>query len=185
MRTYSSVTRRRNCFRAAVSSGSVYFFSIGMSSRRSGGDGACNETANRNCSPRFANFARLGRMPTVETVMCRAPIPNPAGWFRIVSVVSTASQLSSGSPIPMNTTLVGCCAGSRNTISRTWPAISPAERLRRNPMRPVAQKTQPSAHPACDEMHSVRRLPSGMNTDSIASPSASAHRNFTVPSFET
>src|SRR5438093_9375687 len=38
-------------------------------------------------------------------------------------------------------------------------------RSRRNPIRPVAQKTQPSAYPTCEEMHSVRRFPSGMSTD--------------------
>ena len=85
----------------------------------------------------------------------------------------------------MNTMFVGLRAGSRSTSSRTCPAISLAERLRRNPMRPVAQNTQPSAQPACDEMHNVRRLPSGMRTDSIASPSSSAQRNFWVPSVDT
>ncbi len=49
--------------------------------------------------------------------------------------------------MPMNTTLVGFNAASRNTTSRTWPAISPGERLRRHPIRPVAQNTHPSAHP--------------------------------------
>ena len=43
--------------------------------------------------------------------MCRAPMPRPSGWFRMVSAGSTAGQLSSGSPIPMNTTLVGCEVG--------------------------------------------------------------------------
>ena len=52
-------------------------------------------------------------------------------------------------------------------------------------MRPVAQKTQPRAQPTCEEMHRVRRRPSGISTDSIASPSASFHKNFSVPSFET
>ena len=116
--------------------------------------------------------------------MWRAPMPNPSGWFRMVSAVSTASQLRSGSPIPMNTTLVGVVVGSRRTASRTWPVISPAERLRRNPIRPVAQNTHPRAHPTWDEMHSVRRVLSGISTDSIASPSASFQRNFSVPSLD-
>ncbi len=103
----------------------------------------------------------------------------------MVSAVSTASQLSSGSPMPMNTTLVGASAGSSRITSRTWAAISVAVRLRRNPIRPVAQNTQPNAHPTCDEMHSVRRLPSGISTDSMASPSPRSHRYFSVPSLES
>src|SRR5205814_1459015 len=102
----------------------------------------------------------------------------------MVSALSTASQLSSGSPIPMNTTLVGASSGSSRITSRTWAAISAALKLRRNPIRPVAQNTQPNAHPTCDEMHSVRRLPSGISTDSTASPSPRSQRYFSVPSAE-
>src|SRR5207247_1642788 len=70
--TYSSVTRRRNCVSAWITSGSAYFFSIGISSCRSWAVGACNDRASRNCSGRLASWARLGRIPTVDTVMCRA-----------------------------------------------------------------------------------------------------------------
>src|SRR2546422_3243682 len=42
-------------------------------------------------------------------------------------------------------------------------------RLRRKPIRPVAQNTQPRAQPTWDETHSVRRVPSGISTDSIRS----------------
>jgi hypothetical protein len=49
-------------------------------------------------------------------------------------------------------------------------------------MTPVEQNEHCSAHPACDEMHSVRRFPSGIATVSIASPSARRNRNFSVPS---
>ena len=91
-------------------------------------------------------------------------------------------QLSSGSPMPMKTMLVGLSSGFRSTISRTWPAISNGVRLRRKPIRPVAQKAQRRAQPACEEMQSVRRLPVGISTDSIASPSASRQRYFRVPS---
>ena len=63
--------------------------------------------------------------------MCRAPMPNPSAALRIVRAVSTASQLSSGSPIPMNTMLLGLSSGVRRTISRTCPAISNGVRLRR------------------------------------------------------
>ena len=47
-----------------------------------------------------------GRTPTVEIVMCRAPMPSAVGSFRIVSAASTAFQFMSGSPMPMNTTFV-------------------------------------------------------------------------------
>ena len=106
----------------------------------------------------------------------------PLGWLRMLRAVSTAGQLSSGSPMPMKTMLVGRSSGVASTISRTCPAISNGVRLRRKPMRPVAQKAQRRAHPACDEMQSVRREPLGMSTDSIASPSARRQRYFRVPS---
>ena len=83
-------------------------------------------------APAAARSAAIpGSIPTVETVMCRAPMPNPSGALRIVRAVSTASQLSSGSPMPMNTMLVGLSSGLRRTISRTCPAISNGVRLRR------------------------------------------------------
>src|SRR5260221_633005 len=43
-------------------------------------------------------------------------------------------------------------------------------------------KAHRSAQPACDEMQSVTRLPSGIATVSIASPSLRRKRNFCVPS---
>ena len=52
------------------------------------------------------------------------------------------------------------------------------------PIAPVAQKAHCNAQPACDEMHSVRREPSGMATVSMNSPSSSRNRNFSVPSLE-
>jgi hypothetical protein len=93
--------------------------------------GAWREMARRNCSGRRASCSMPGRMPTVETVIWRAPMPKPSGSLRILSAESTALQLRSGSPMPMNTTLVGLSSGVRSTISRTWPAISNTERLRR------------------------------------------------------
>ena len=39
----------------------------------------------------------------------------------------------------------------------TCATISPGLSWRRNPCWPVAQKVQPRAHPACVEMHTVRR----------------------------
>ena len=115
-----------------------------------------------------------GSTPTVDTVMCRAPIPIPVGELRMVRTGSTAFQFIMGSPIPMNTMLVMPMGGSSRRISRTCAAISHVARLRENPMRPVAQNAHLSAQPACEEMHSVTRLPSGMATLSIASPSGEA-----------
>ena len=54
---------------------------------------------------------------------------------------------------------------SRSTISRTWPAISNGVRLRRNPMRPVAQKEQRSAQPGL-----------GRNAEGSAGPGGDEHR---------
>ena len=122
------------------------------------------------------------QMPTVDTVMCRAPMPNPSGPLSTLKATFTPGQLSSGSPMPMKTMLVRLSSGVRRRISRTCPAISNGVRFRRYPIRPVAQKTQRSAHPACDEMHRVRRPPLGISTDSMASPSASRQRYFLVPS---
>ena len=90
----------------------------------------------------------------------------------------------SGSPIPMKTTLVTCLGGVNRRISRTCPAISNISRLRVKPIAPVAQKAHCSAQPACEEMQSVRREPSGIATVSMNSPSSRRNRNFSVPSLE-
>jgi hypothetical protein len=102
----------------------------------------------------------------------------------MVSVGETAFQFIIGSPIPMNTMFVATMGSSRRRSSRTWPAISWTARFRANPIAPVAQKLHLSAQPACDEMQSVRRDPSGIATVSMASPSGSWKRNFSVPSDE-
>ena len=98
--------------------------------------------------------------------------------------VDGAASSSCGSPIPMKTTFVTAIGGSSSAISRTCAAISHAARLRWKPMRPVAQKAHWSAQPACDEMQSVSRPPSGMATVSISCPSGRRKRNFSVPSDE-
>ena len=70
----------------------------------------------------------------------------------------------------------GSWAGPRARIRAiTWPTISPAERLRRMPMAPVAQKVQPMAQPTWLLMHRVTRglrTSRGMCTASMRSPSA-------------
>jgi hypothetical protein len=54
--------------------------------------------------------------------------------------------------------------------------------LRLKPWCPVAQKRQPTAQPACDEMHSVPRSASGMNTVSTALPWPTSNSHLRVPS---
>ena len=110
--TYSNVTRFRNAAAAREHRLEVVLLLDRHDARAAAARSvACSEMARRNCSGRRANAASPGRMPTVETVMCRAPIPKPSGELRIVSAVSTAGQLSSGSPMPMKTTLVGMSSG--------------------------------------------------------------------------
>ena len=79
---------------------------------------------------------------------------------------------------------VSCIGYAEHRLGNDETAISCTSRLRENPIAPVAQNAHCSAHPACDEMQSVIRLPSGMATVSIASLSRSLNRNFSVPSFE-
>ncbi|WRP18401.1 hypothetical protein U7230_05170 [Carboxydochorda subterranea] len=63
----------------------------------------------------------------------------------------------------------------------TWAAISPGCKLRRRPMRPVAQNGQPMAQPACEERHNVSRLPAGMSTASIWAGAAALPRSSSSP----
>ena len=75
--------------------------------------------ASLNCSGRSPSATIPGSTPTVETVMCRAPMPSPAGEFSTVKVGSTAFQFMSGSPIPMKTMFVTGFGGVSKRISRT------------------------------------------------------------------
>ena len=131
--TYSQVTRFRNACAALITASRSYFFSTGMIGSRWAEVGAWSEMASRNCSGRLANSSMPGRMPTVDTVMCRAPIPSPSGLLRIVSAVSTAGQLSSGSPIPMKTMLVGFSAGIAQNDLAHLSAISNGRQVSAEP----------------------------------------------------
>ena len=53
----------------------------------------------------------------------------------------------------------------------TWATISAADSWRRYPICPVAQKTQPIAHPAWLLTHAVARPVYRMRTASMSSPS--------------
>src|SRR5690606_20716525 len=74
--------------------------------------------------------------------------------------------------------------GSVRLAWQTWPMISAVVRLRLKPWAPVAQNAQSRAQPTCEEMHSVPRAGSGMNTASTAWPAAAENSHLTVPSAE-
>ena len=180
--TYSNVTRLRNASAARNTASRSYFFSIGMMPRRWAGVVAWSEIASRNCSGRSASSFMPGQDADGGDGDVAGADAEPVGRVEDGERDVHRRQLSNGSPMPMNTMLVGLSSGERRAISRTCPAISNGVRFRRYPMRPVAQKEQPSAQPAWDEMQSVRREPLGMSTDSTASPSARRQRYLRVPS---
>ena len=84
--------------------------------------------------------------------------------------------------MPMNTMLVGFSSGfAQHDLAHL------ARDLERREVAPESHAAggaegAPRAQPAWDEMQSVRRLPDGISTDSIASPSSSRQRYFRVPS---
>ncbi len=114
-----------------------------------------------------------GTTPTVETVTCRSPRPTALGSVSRCSAPNVLRSFASGSPIPMNTTLVsrrGVVEGSRGAERlphRTWAAISPAVRLFCSPICPVAQNPHPIAHPDCVETQTVARSRYPMSTVSM------------------
>src|SRR5690606_12374897 len=89
---------------------------------------------------------------------------------------TTLSKLSSGSPMPIITTLVMARSILAGTLPNdllaihTWPMTSAAVRSLLYPCLPVEQKLQPSAQPACEETHSVRRPFCGIYTVSTLRP---------------
>ena len=104
------------------------------------------------------------------------PMPSPSDMIRMAS--RTASKLYSGSPMPIMTILVtqrsplGMTPSvgrvppgqspSRSRAASTWPAISPAVRLRTRRCVPVWQNVQVSVQPTWLETHNVPRSVSGM-----------------------
>ena len=65
---------------------------------------------------------------------------------------------------------------------QSWPMISAAVRLRLKPCRPVEQNVHSSAQPTWDEMHSVPRSVSGINTVSTPLPVPTSSSHLRVPS---
>src|SRR2546430_3681056 len=120
------------------------------------------------------------------------------------SAGTTLRKLASGSPIPISTTLLtrrsspgaltapgvaasarcGSSRSSSRTASHTCPTISAVLRLRLKPCRAVAQNEQSSTQPTCEEMHSVPRSGSGMNTISNAWAASARSSHLRVPSPE-
>mmetsp|Transcript_24702 Transcript_24702/g.53909 ORF Transcript_24702/g.53909 Transcript_24702/m.53909 type:complete len:317 (+) Transcript_24702:533-1483(+) len=151
--------------------------------------GAWMETARVALTSCWARRTMALGTPTVEMVRKRAPIP--ICWFRSWQDLMTLGRFSSGSPMPMNTTLLTRLPNSSCTVI-TWSMISCGIRLRANPPLPVAQKVQRMGQPTCDDTHTVSRLrpsPSsslltGMPTHSTMRPSYSCSRNLCVPSGE-
>ena len=126
-----------------------------------------------------------GTIPTVDTVTRRGAIAKALGWTSRRTAGSTAGRLSSGSPIPMKTTLLMRRPGSSSSRMRqTWSTISAVVRLRPKPRAPVAQKLHASGQPCWVEMHSVVRPSSGISTDSMRTPSRASSTALTVPSAE-
>ena len=160
-----------------------------MREARSSGKGSCRLTARwQRLSSR--KRSRVGSTPTVESVTRFGLQPSPQSEVMISRALDTSSQLSSGSPMPMKTTLVRISA---SLMSSSWEMISLAVRLPWKPPRPVMQKLQFILQPACEDTHAVARaippsLPSsycGIITVSMYLPSRRVGKRYLrVPSFE-
>src|SRR5258708_8598386 len=98
----------------------------------------------------------------------------------ITTLVTTRSPLPS--PPTARPPAVPSDARSANSAMRSWPMISPVVRLREKPCLPVEQKRQLTAHPACDDTHSVPRVSSGMYTVSTALLLPTSISHLRVPS---
>ena len=116
-------------------------------------------------------------------VMWRAPIPTSA--LSASCARGTLGTLSSGSPIPIDTTLVTRvpkCSSSETT----WSTISCGARLRAKPPLPVAQNVHRIGQPTCEETHAVSLFfpfsVAGMPTVSTTRVSSRRRRSFATPS---
>ncbi len=87
----------------------------------------------------------------------------------------TLSRLCAGSPMPMNTTLL---TARRRRASTTCATISALPSWRSKPLRPLMQKTHPTAQPTCVETHSP---PRGSSTLSTIWPSCSSTSSRATP----
>ena len=155
-------------------------FWAGIICARSSGKGLCRLTARwQRLSSR--NCLSLGRTPMVLRVMRLGLQARPQGAVSTSMARFTFSQLSSGSPMPMNTALVSSPASS---IAKNWFRISAADRFPWKPWRPVMQNWQFILQPAWELTQSVLRSSSGIITASMPEPSPKGKRYFRVPSRE-
>src|SRR3954464_10063466 len=77
------------------------------------------------------------------------------------------------------------CWRRKCAANHSWEMMSPVVRLRLKPWWPVEQKRQPTAQPACEEMHRVPRSVSGIKTVSMTSPAPTSNSHLMVPSVES
>lgn len=107
-----------------------------------------------------------GRTPAVETLILRGA--KCIAWRWSVSLWSagkSASVLSKGSPMPMNTRLVNRFVSG---TCRIWVRICSVDNCACSFIAPVLQNRHPILQPAWVDTHSVWRFFSGMYTVSTA-----------------
>ena len=175
---------RRAARRAARRSGKRRF--SGTSSSRTASVVACSDTARFTGAAVEQRRRSRGTTPAVETVTRRGASANAFGMRSGAAIASsTAGRLSSGSPMPMKTTLViRRSGGERLAHAADLVDDLGGERLRVKPSAPVAQNEQASGQPTWVETQSVVRSSSGISTDSTRAPSRARSTPFRVPSAE-
>mmetsp|Transcript_37399 Transcript_37399/g.62961 ORF Transcript_37399/g.62961 Transcript_37399/m.62961 type:complete len:205 (-) Transcript_37399:677-1291(-) len=146
---------------------------MGISQFRTSSVVALRLTA-RVAGERRQNCTICGTSPDVDTVILLEDSASPRSLARMSTASITASTLCSGSPMPMNTTLVTLpmpSAAAMRFASTTCSTICSVVRFPRSPMRPVKQNWQFIAQPTWLEMHTVRRpLGAGIITASTIPP---------------
>ena len=134
----------------------------GINSRLNSSFGACNDSASvTGSSSSAANFSIALCIPTVEIVMRRAPIPMPHSAASVRTAATTGRKFASGSPIPMNTTLLIRSTPSSRFSLHTCSTIRPADKFPSSPPSPLAQNRHPTGHPTWLDMHAVFRFGDG------------------------
>jgi hypothetical protein len=160
----------------------------GTSVVRSASSGACSDTAS-DTSLASESLSIIGTRPAVDRVTRLLARPKPLSSRIRPMARTTLSKFSSGSPMPIMTTLVSlrwwCGTLPRCfAATQTWPMISAVLRLRLKPWVPVEQKVQASPQPTWLDTQSVPRPLSGMKTHSMALPPSIPSSHLCVPSAE-
>src|SRR6185437_5326381 len=179
----------RRVTRTGVSSSSMpQRLLSGTSCVRNSSLGACSDTAS-DTSATSPSLSIIGTTPAVESVTRLDASPKPRSSRIRLIALTTLSKFSSGSPMPIITTLVmrrcwWVTLPSCFAACHTCPMISEAARLRLKPCVPVEQNVQLRPQPICEDTHSVPRVGSGMYTVSIALPPSMPSNHLWVPSLE-